>query len=149
MRGFLGIVLGVSLVVGAAEARIYKWVDASGEVRYSDKPPADQSTQATDLTHRAARQTSADPVCQRAVSKGKFGIKALLQVGAMKADAGELSSAKYAQMKKDMTALDNHLSVADCAAASGPNRAFYDCLDHSSGQIIQCAVTHRPNMPGM
>ena len=149
MRSFLAIMLGVSLVAGAAEARIYKWVDASGAVRYSDKPPADQSAQTMDVTNGPASPDSADPSCQRAVAKGKFGIKTLLQVGDMKADAGELTRAKFIQMKKDMSALNNHLSVTDCAAATGANRAFYDCLDETSGQIIQCAVSHRPNMPGM
>ena len=37
------------LAASAAQAEVYKWVDANGNAHYTDKPPANQKTQTVDI----------------------------------------------------------------------------------------------------
>lgn len=38
-RSFLAVILGLALVLGVAQAQMYRWVDEEGRVIYSDRPP--------------------------------------------------------------------------------------------------------------
>jgi hypothetical protein len=44
--------LAATLVVIAADATLYKWVDEKGRVQYSDKPPADKSKGGVEMSNR-------------------------------------------------------------------------------------------------
>ncbi|MDJ0740822.1 MAG: DUF4124 domain-containing protein [Gammaproteobacteria bacterium] len=62
------LLLTVLLVGGAAQADIYRWTDANGQVHYGSRPPADASAEAMDIPRRerpAAADSADDSAARR------------------------------------------------------------------------------------
>ena len=62
----VALVLGGSLLSGAASAQIYKWTDSEGRVHFGDSAPPDQKVDTVSV-HESAKQDQAADVSEQAM----------------------------------------------------------------------------------
>jgi len=71
MRAFVPLLVALSLPLAAttAQADVYKWVDDSGVMHYSDKPPANPLNKAKVLAEDRVSTYQSDPTVMRSLAQ--------------------------------------------------------------------------------
>ena len=79
------------LAASAAQAEVYKWVDANGNAHYTDKPPANQKTQTVDIrTQPSGTSPAAAPAnTDSPLERQRKMLKVLDEDKAAKAEAAQ------------------------------------------------------------
>lgn len=80
--------------------------------------------------------------CPKAVENARYGLETMLEVGAKNAAGGYIDAAKYEAMAAPMRDLLPQITDADCEAASGGQRDFYQCMSSDYNHVLACAQAH-------
>lgn len=138
------VVIGLllSLVSAMAWGKVYKWVDASGQVHFSSQPPAGKSAQdvgeqgTTDASSTVNGADKSDGLdCDLAIEHMQSSVVVLNAVLHLGHENGDLSDDLYQQAERRAKVLRSRISKPQCKASTGNLRKFYACMDHSGEAV--------------
>lgn len=108
MKTLLAIVLAV-LCFSAAAEQLYRWVDAEGNVHYSDRPPPDSATESEEIVVDAEIPPERQAAAQRRLDEQQRQLEA----GRSRRDERQQDSAQQAAQRQQQEAARQRL----CAEA--------------------------------
>ena len=116
-----------------------------------------QEAGADDAALRAKAQRDADEIaqhlldvhdrevelnCAKAVDNARYGVETMLEVGAKNVKGGYMKAEQFNATAVPLRALLPQLTVADCEAADGNKRAFYQCMSSDYNHVLACGKAH-------
>lgn len=116
-----------------------------------------QEAGADDAALRAKAQRDADEIaqhlldvhdrevelnCAKAVDNARYGVETMLEVGAKNVKGGYMKAEQFNATAVPLRALLPQLTVADCEAADGSKRAFYQCMSSDYNHVLACGKAH-------
>lgn len=120
-------------------------------------PGGAQDAATDDAALRAKAQRDADDIarhlldvhdagvelnCAKAVENARHGVETMLEVGEKNVKGGYMSAAQFNTSAVPLRALLPQLTTADCEAAEGNKRAFYQCMSSDYNHVLACAKAH-------
>ncbi|MCF7749712.1 hypothetical protein KQ945_03055 [Bacillus subtilis subsp. subtilis] len=80
--------------------------------------------------------------CPKAVQNARYSVETMLEVGTRNVQGGYLEAAEFDKAAVPLRAMLPLLTVADCEAASGNKRAFYQCMSSDYNHALACGKAH-------
>lgn len=80
--------------------------------------------------------------CAKAVENARYGVETMLEVGEKNVRGGYLEAEQFNASAAPLRALLPQLSTADCEAADGNKRAFYQCMSSDYNHVLACGKAH-------
>jgi len=116
---------------------------------------ADETTTASSARDRAVadadqiaqqllkvHESETDLNCAKAVENARYGVETMLEVGEKNVRGGYLPAAQFNASAAPLRTLLPQLTVADCEAAGGNKRAFYQCMSSDYNHVLACGKAH-------
>lgn len=113
-----------------------------------DGPVADPRAQAIADAGEVAqallevRQHNAALDCPKAVENARYGVETMLEVGEKNVRGGYMDAAQFNAAATPLRALLPNLTQADCEAAEGNKRAFYQCMSSDYNHVLACGKAY-------
>lgn len=85
--------------------------------------------------------------CPKAVENARYGVETMLEVGEKNVRGGYMKVEQFNAAATPLRALLPNLTQADCDAAAGNKRAFYQCMSSDYNHVLACAKAY-PFEPG-
>lgn len=85
--------------------------------------------------------------CTKAVENARYGVETMLEVGEKNVRGGYMKAEQFNAAATPLRALLPNLTQADCDAAGGNKRAFYQCMSSDYNHVLACAKAY-PFGPG-
>lgn len=106
--------------------------------------PPEVKRDAEDIARHLATVQDEDTAldCPKAVENARYGVQTMLEVGAKNVAGGYLPAETFTAMATPMRTLLADLTVADCTAATGNKRAFYQCISSDYNHVLACGKAH-------
>jgi hypothetical protein len=80
--------------------------------------------------------------CAKAVENARYGVETMLEVGEKNVRGGYLAVEQFNASAAPLRALLPQLTTADCEAADGNKRAFYQCMSSDYNHVLACGKAH-------
>ncbi len=80
--------------------------------------------------------------CAKAVENARYGVETMLEVGEKNVRGGYLEAEQFNASAAPLRALLPQLTTADCEAAEGNKRAFYQCMSSDYNHVLACGKAH-------
>lgn len=80
--------------------------------------------------------------CAKAVENARYGVETMLEVGEKNVRGGYLEPEQFNTSAAPLRALLPQLTTADCEAADGNKRAFYQCMSSDYNHVLACGKAH-------
>lgn len=80
--------------------------------------------------------------CAKAAENARYSVETMLEVGEKNVKGGYLSAAQFNASAVPLRALLPQLTTADCEAATGNKRAFYQCMSSDYNHVLACGKAH-------
>ncbi|AOA71627.1 hypothetical protein B8X02_08355 [Stenotrophomonas rhizophila] len=80
--------------------------------------------------------------CAKAVENARYGVETMLEVGEKNVRGGYLAAEQFNASAAPLRALLPQLTTADCEAADGNKRAFYQCMSSDYNHVLACGKAH-------
>lgn len=80
--------------------------------------------------------------CAKAVENARYGVETMLEVGAKNVKGGYMPAEQFNKAAAPLRALLPQLTQADCSAAEGNKRAFYQCMSSDYNHVLACGKAH-------
>lgn len=80
--------------------------------------------------------------CTKAVENARYGVETMLEVGEKNVRGGYLAAEQFNASAAPLRALLPQLTTADCEAAEGNKRAFYQCMSSDYNHVLACGKAH-------
>ncbi len=80
--------------------------------------------------------------CAKAVENARYGVETMLEVGEKNVRGGYLEPQQFNTSAAPLRALLPQLTTADCEAADGNKRAFYQCMSSDYNHVLACGKAH-------
>ncbi|QIZ77078.1 DUF4124 domain-containing protein [Ferrimonas lipolytica] len=141
-------------------AGVYKWVDASGGIHYSERPPVNVATQTVAVNNpreqsvgnrddnfdssplsQVIRQLNSNQQqlnCSVAVRHANAGINYLVRMADINYRDGFTELSKYQTESRYLSNLKRSFTIRNCVTASGKHLAFYACAADSAKHFAFC-----------
>lgn len=106
--------------------------------------PPEVKRDAEDIARHLATVQDEDTAldCPKAVENARYGVQTMLEVGAKNVAGGYLPAETFTAMATPMRTLLAGLTEADCTAATGNKRAFYQCISSDYNHVLACGKAH-------
>lgn len=88
------------------------------------------------------RQHEAELDCPKAVDNARYGVETMLEVGEKNVRGGYLEAEQFNAAATPLRALLPNLTQADCDAAEGNKRAFYQCMSSDYNHVLACGKAY-------
>ncbi len=127
------LLLALSPVVSAAD-------DTAAAPSARDRAVADADEIARQLLQ--VREGENELNCAKAVENARYGVETMLEVGEKNVRGGYLEAEQFNASAAPLRALLPQLTTADCEAAEGNKRAFYQCMSSDYNHVLACGKAH-------
>ncbi len=88
------------------------------------------------------RADKVDLDCLKAVENARYGVETMLDVGEKNVRGGYMKAEQFNTAAVPLRALLPQLTVADCEAADGNKRAFYQCMSDDYNHVLACGKAY-------
>lgn len=134
-----------------SHAGIFKCVDATGNTTFSDRPcpgqqqeQIDKGTNATSAEPSTSAEGLGESFCSTSISNGKEWLESMRDAGKKNLASGHMTKEQYDKGLPELNRLETKLTQAECSAATGNQRKFFECLNKVTNHIAKCLDTYRP-----
>lgn len=127
------LLLALGPVVAAAD-------DTTAAPSARDRAVADADQIAMQLLQ--VREGENELNCAKAVENARYGVETMLEVGEKNVRGGYLAVEQFNASAAPLRALLPQLTTADCEAADGNKRAFYQCMSSDYNHVLACGKAH-------
>lgn len=131
--GAILLLLALSPMVSAAD-------DTTTAPSARDRAVADADQIAQQLLQ--VRDDENELNCAKAVENARYGVETMLEVGEKNVRGGYLEAEQFNASAAPLRALLPQLTTADCEAAEGNKRAFYQCMSSDYNHVLACGKAH-------
>jgi hypothetical protein len=80
--------------------------------------------------------------CPKAVENARYGVETMLEVGEKNVRGGYMKAEQFNAAATPLRALLPNLTQADCDAAEGNKRAFYQCMSSDYNHVLACGKAY-------
>lgn len=161
--------IGATLLVCISNthaADVYKWIDDQGKVHYSAQPPKEKPQTvevkkyggASPSTYKMSEEdrkewadaytkelskvdeTKTPLNCSTAITNANEQFDTLFVQGKRNLDNGSITQAQYDKAVGALRKARQEVSFSRCQAATGVERAFYECMTNGNNHLVGCGT---------